>query len=500
MTVTQLVLNGTSFPFAKRKLVATCDLFDRQTSLADSPYPVKSRVSTASLELFLLALDKQPIEISSSNHDDLVALCREFGFDGLAADLSAFEAAHPSASTAGITELEELCFSLERRAQALENQVADLRAECASLRSAQTEAARSPASLPPAEPVDPARWGTSVMLRLHLAALRPLSPGIFDPTAFSSSFLIDRDKIEPLGRVGETLRGRYQGTEVCLQDCFGGSASGDAARARMVAWPLMRNLATVVQPLGFCLGEFALVTRFYPHGNLYEALRRYHRGDPPPGFGATQLSKCAIGVALTMLQYTARGAVHTDLRPTNVFLDSHFEPLLFDGTTDQFFAESEALTVTPPFRMDGYSHLAPEVASASDDWPKEASDAYSFGVLVARLLVGDLSLTDGTLAGHLGAVLLLSHIRKGERFALPPHVPDRLRELIQACWEPCPGSRPSFVQIVETLLGSDDWLFPGTDLRSYRDYCDRRLAERPGEARPASLIDSVAALLAASQR
>jgi uncharacterized coiled-coil protein SlyX len=91
MSTTKLILNGKSFKVQKHKLMATCDLFEQNTSLLDSPYHVRSVVSTSSFEQFLSALDSKAIDISNSNYRALCELCNEFVFSGLNPSLSAFD-------------------------------------------------------------------------------------------------------------------------------------------------------------------------------------------------------------------------------------------------------------------------------------------------------------------------------------------------------------------------------------------------------------------------
>jgi hypothetical protein len=104
MAKTALVLNESTFSVGKRLLVVACDLFENRPGLLEAPYQVRSRVSTASFQLFLSAIENKPITVTESNHADLAALSKEFGFSGLAEQLSAF-APLSNASDAELSEL-----------------------------------------------------------------------------------------------------------------------------------------------------------------------------------------------------------------------------------------------------------------------------------------------------------------------------------------------------------------------------------------------------------
>jgi hypothetical protein len=61
-----------------------------------------------------------------------------------------------------------------------------------------------------------------------------------------------------------------------------------------------------------------------------------------------------------------------------------------------------------------------------------------------------------------------------------PEIPDAWWALVQSCWAPDPGSRPTFEAIVQQLKTNDDLVVPGTDLKKYHEYQARRLCESAG--------------------
>jgi serine/threonine protein kinase len=97
---------------------------------------------------------------------------------------------------------------------------------------------------------------------------------------------------------------------------------------RMATLPLIVNLPWLLPTLGFfCDSDaFGLVTEYSPNGTLADALRGLRKGQPPAGFGPTQLMKCVFGVAFAMAAFHSRRGILRTLSPESVFLDSQFEP------------------------------------------------------------------------------------------------------------------------------------------------------------------------------
>jgi uncharacterized small protein (DUF1192 family) len=142
MAKAAIVLNGSTFSVGKRLLVVACDLFENRPGLLESPYQIRSRVSTASFQLFLSAIESKPITVTESNHADLAALSNEFGFSGLAEQLSAFgplsnaSDLESSEFLSQVRELEEARVSQTRMIGLVQTEIARLAADLERERSA----------------------------------------------------------------------------------------------------------------------------------------------------------------------------------------------------------------------------------------------------------------------------------------------------------------------------------------------------------------------------
>ena len=93
MSMFKLVLNESRF-FIKRDVMDTLGLFQKNKELAaERCYVVKSRVSLASFETFMEAIQGMDVEVTPENCRDLKELSQEFGFSGLDSQLQDAEAA-----------------------------------------------------------------------------------------------------------------------------------------------------------------------------------------------------------------------------------------------------------------------------------------------------------------------------------------------------------------------------------------------------------------------
>jgi hypothetical protein len=81
--IATFVLDGNHHSVPRQALTSKCSAFAGDPTHLRTPYVVRSKVSAASFEAFVHAIERMQIEIRDWNAEDLLLLCREFGFQDL---------------------------------------------------------------------------------------------------------------------------------------------------------------------------------------------------------------------------------------------------------------------------------------------------------------------------------------------------------------------------------------------------------------------------------
>jgi serine/threonine protein kinase len=146
---------------------------------------------------------------------------------------------------------------------------------------------------------------------------------------------------------------------------------------------------------------------------------------PPERVGAI-----ATGLADALAYLHARGVVHRDVKPANVFVDEHDATRLTDFGIARV-AGAASLTATG-FTMGTARYLAPEQLDGGEVTP--AVDVYALGLVMIECLSGRPA-----FAGTNAEVASARLVRDPE---LPPTVPARWRPLLQSMTTRHPSLRP----------------------------------------------------------
>lgn len=120
--------------------------------------------------------------------------------------------------------------------------------------------------------------------------------------------------------------------------------------------------------------------KFAPGGNLQEVGHAL-KNDP------RQCVTLVAKIARAVQHAHGKGILHRDLKPGNILLDAHGEPLVSDFGLAKWLGTTSDLTRTLTiFGTPGY--IAPEQASASAADLKPTADIYSLGAILFDLLAG----------------------------------------------------------------------------------------------------------------
>jgi serine/threonine-protein kinase len=215
--------------------------------------------------------------------------------------------------------------------------------------------------------------------------------------------------------------------------------------------------------------------------------------------------RIAAQIARALARAHRQGVIHRDLKPANVLITNPADDLesgeqvkvcdfglakLLDGGVDTSrsgpLTEHGAIFGTP-------SYMAPEQAKGDEVDPR--TDIYSFGVVMYRMLAGQLPFHADTPVG-----MLMNHILEPAP-PLPADVPADTAELVMQCLHKEPGQRPADMhQIVrelecQTALGRP----PTTPSRPpVVDALDAAAARPAPRAKPWNVAAALAALALAA--
>jgi serine/threonine-protein kinase len=155
------------------------------------------------------------------------------------------------------------------------------------------------------------------------------------------------------------------------------------------------------------------------------------------------LAVCAQ-VAAALATVHARGLVHRDIKPANVLLTANGAKVVDFGISTIVGDQSEIELLGTP------AYVAPERLSGAPSAP--ATDVYALGLLLYKLLTGDLPWPAKTPTEMLNAHLQL------EPPPLPPipGLPAGVSELCLRCLAKSPSERPSAEEVARELCWMPD--------------------------------------------
>jgi serine/threonine protein kinase len=163
------------------------------------------------------------------------------------------------------------------------------------------------------------------------------------------------------------------------------------------------------------------------------------------------IARVAVGTALAMRYLHSQGVVHCNLSPDAILVDLDWNVRI--GLLAHSRLPGEDSTVGHSSVSFDSRYFAPECYENRFEF---ASDVFSFGLILYRLIVGLNPFPD--LTPFAVAKLIVADDARPE---IPDFVPPRVRGLIADCWATDPDDRPPFDEIIERLEGMDFKLTSG---------------------------------------
>jgi tRNA A-37 threonylcarbamoyl transferase component Bud32 len=109
--------------------------------------------------------------------------------------------------------------------------------------------------------------------------------------------------------------------------------------------------------------------------------------DAKPGF--RQIVEILIPICQALQHAHEKGVVHRDLKPSNIMIDETEQPIVMD------FGLAKRDNLEIAMTLDGQilgtpAYMSPEQASGHSNWTDRRMDIYALGVILFRLLTGEL--------------------------------------------------------------------------------------------------------------
>lgn len=197
----------------------------------------------------------------------------------------------------------------------------------------------------------------------------------------------------------------------------------------------------------FCeVGKCTIVTPYMRNGSLHRILQKEARHQAPHDWTNTTRAINIFGIAAGMCYMHQKKVLHRDLKTDNILVDDDFYPKICDFGCSKIIKDGldEIIQST---NCGTPVYMAPELILGEDYNSK--IDVFAYAMILYELFALYPAYEDPH-SPHKFAYL--QNIVDGKRPKLDGRFPDFFKELITKCWAQNPEERPSFVEIVKSML------------------------------------------------
>lgn len=190
-------------------------------------------------------------------------------------------------------------------------------------------------------------------------------------------------------------------------------------------------------------------------------------------FKDTQKMILLLGISSGMNYLHQNQLIHGNLKPSSVLLNTQYEPFLTDFYYETLNSKDlYDVRYIPPEQLSKQTHLHSSTHNLQYDTAALKADVYSFGMVAFSILSSQLPF--GQDAQQPQQIIQL--VLKGQRPTFPFYVPDNFVSIISKCWDSDPMKRPTFSEIIGSLLENECSL-PETDMDVYSRYVRKVLPD-----------------------
>ncbi|XP_031501965.1 uncharacterized protein LOC116265489 isoform X2 [Nymphaea colorata] len=269
------------------------------------------------------------------------------------------------------------------------------------------------------------------------AAIAEMEAGIYGLQIIRNA---DLEELRELGSgtFGTVYHGKWRGTDVAIKrikkSCFAGRSS-EQERLTEDFWREARILSKLHHPNVVAFygvvpdgigGTLATVTEYMVNGSLRHVLLRKDRV-----LDLRRKLIIAMDAAFGMEYLHSKNIVHFDLKCDNLLVNMRDVQRPICKVGDFGLSRIKRNTLISGGVRGTLPWMAPELLNGSSSGVSEKVDVFSFGIALWEILTGEEPYSDM----HCGAIIV------------PDWCEPEWRKLMEECWSPEPGSRPSFKEI-----------------------------------------------------
>ncbi|KAF9643933.1 kinase-like protein [Thelephora ganbajun] len=270
------------------------------------------------------------------------------------------------------------------------------------------------------------------------------------------------DDIRYHGGFSDVVRCEYRGQEVAVKalrvHSNGSQGIVNIFCKEVITWRVLRH-PNVLPLLGAIMANnrFAMMSEWMTNGNINQFVTAH------PDANRFELLG---GVAKGLIHVHSQGMVHGDLKGANILIDGTGRACLADFGLLTIAPDPTSVTSSNSFLQGGTCRwmspelLDPDNFNLKDNRPTRRSDCYALGMVIYEVLAGRVP-----FSRHRGYPVV-AKILKGERPERPERAGgtwfmDDVWDILERCWKPVPGDRPSIEDVLHCLEKvSSSWTSP----------------------------------------
>lgn len=216
--------------------------------------------------------------------------------------------------------------------------------------------------------------------------------------------------------------------------------------------------------------EPSIITEYLPNKSLKEVLDKEKQSLADENWTPTKKYICILGIVDAMRYLHEQNIIHRDLKPQNILMDENFYPRICDFGLSRCFPDSFKMTLTGEIGTPLY--MAPEMFNGEYDHYGKEVDVYSFAILAYEIVSGKEPYYE--IKDKIRNVFdLYKKVESGYRPKIINEIPDKMRFIINQCWNKNPQKRPSFETIFSKLTEDFSILGEDVDEDEINDYIYR---------------------------